>query len=292
VVDVSTIAEIGIVGLSTGFRLALLGAGITLVFGLGEVLNLSQGIFAVVAAVFALEMMGTGPLLGLGLPLPVALIVALAGIGLVALAIDRGLLSSVYRSEGDERILVGIFVTLGIALALEGILDLEYSYRFSLPIDLPTFRPLDLVILGGDLLNIAVGAVILLALFLFLQRTYLGKATRTLTQNEVGAELCGVDTRRMRTLIFVLSALLAGSAGLLQVMGNNISPAAGFGLTTNGLIVAIVGGVRDVRGTVIAGLGLGLVSTFANFYIGSSVALIILFLTAAVVILLREEALA
>ena len=291
-VDVSTIAEIGIVGLSTGFRLALLGAGITLVFGLGEVLNLSQGIFAVVAAVFALEMMGTGPLLGLGLPLPVALIVALAGIGLVALAIDRGLLSSVYRSEGDERILVGIFVTLGIALALEGILDLEYSYRFSLPIDLPTFRPLDLVILGGDLLNIAVGAVILLALFLFLQRTYLGKATRTLTQNEVGAELCGVDTRRMRTLIFVLSALLAGSAGLLQVMGNNISPAAGFGLTTNGLIVAIVGGVRDVRGTVIAGLGLGLVSTFANFYIGSSVALIILFLTAAVVILLREEALA
>lgn len=290
--DVSTIAEIGIVGLSTGFRLALLGAGITLVFGLGEVLNLSQGIFAVVAAVIALEMMGTGPLLGLGLPLPVALIVALAGIGLVALAIDRGLLSSVYRSEGDERILVGIFVTLGVALALEGILDLEYSYRFSLPVDMPTFRPLELIILGGDLINIVVGAVILLALFLFLQRTYLGKATRTLTQNEVGAELCGVDTRRMRTLIFVLSALLAGSAGLLQVLSTNISPAAGFGLTTNGLIVAIVGGVRDVRGTVIAGLGLGLVSTFANFYIGSSVALIVLFLTAAVVILLREEALA
>lgn len=288
----STIAEIGIVGLSTGFRLALLGAGITLVFGLGEVLNLSQGIFAVVAAVIALEMMGTGPLLGLGLPLPVALIVALAGIGLVALAIDRGLLSSVYRSEGDERILVGIFVTLGVALALEGILDLEYSYRFSLPVDMPTFRPLELIILGGDLINIVVGAVILLALFLFLQRTYLGKATRTLTQNEVGAELCGVDTRRMRTLIFVLSALLAGSAGLLQVLSTNISPAAGFGLTTNGLIVAIVGGVRDVRGTVIAGLGLGLVSTFANFYIGSSVALIVLFLTAAVVILLREEALA
>lgn len=291
-VDVSTVAEIGIVGLSTGFRLALLGAGITLVFGLGEVLNLSQGIFAVVAAVIALEMMGTGPLLGLGLPLPVALIAGLVGIGLVALAVDRGLLSSVYRSDGDERILVGIFVTLGVALALEGILDLQYSYRFSLPIDLPTYRPLDLVVLGGDLLNIAAGAIILLVLFLFLQRTYLGKATRTLTQNEVGAELCGVDTRRMRTLIFVLSALLAGSAGLLQVMGNNISPAAGFGLTTNGLIVSIVGGVRDVRGTVIAGLGLGLVSTFANFYIGSSVALIILFLTAAAVILLKEEALA
>ena len=288
----STIVEIGIVGLSTGFRFALLGAGITLVFGLGEVLNLSQGIFAVVAAVIAFEMMEGGPLLGLGLPLPIALLVGLAGIGVVALAIDRGLLSSVYRSDGDERILVGIFVTLGVALALEGILDLQYSYRFSLPVDMPTFRPFELVVLGGDLINIVVGAIILLVLFLFLQRTYLGKATRTLTQNEVGAELCGVDTRRMRTLIFVLSALLAGSAGLLQVMSNNISPAAGFGLTTNGLIVAIVGGVRDVRGTVIAGLGLGLVATFANFYIGSSVALIILFLTAAVVILVREEALA
>jgi branched-chain amino acid transport system permease protein len=292
VIDVSTIVEIGIVGLSTGFRFALLGAGITLVFGLGEVWSLSQGIFAVVAAVIAFEMMEGGPLLGLGLPLPIALLVGLAGIGVVALAIDRGLLSSVSRSDGDERILVGIFVTLGVALALEGILDLQYSYRFSLPVDMPTFRPFELVVLGGDLINIVVGAIILLVLFLFLQRTYLGKATRTLTQNEVGAELCGVDTRRMRTLIFVLSALLAGSAGLLQVMSNNISPAAGFGLTTNGLIVAIVGGVRDVRGTVIAGLGLGLVATFANFYIGSSVALIILFLTAAVVILVREEALA
>lgn len=290
--DVSTVVEIGIVGLSTGFRLALLGAGITLVFGLGEVLNLSQGIFAVVAAVIAYEMMSTGPLLGLGLPLPVAIIAGIVGIGLLALVIDRGLLSSVYKSEGDQRILVGIFVTLGVALALEGILDLEYSYRFSLPVDIPTFRPLGLVILGGDVINIVVGAIILVALFLFLQRTYLGKATRTLTQNEVGAELCGVNTRRMRTFIFVVSAMLAGAAGLLQVMSTNIAPASGFGLTTNGLIVAIVGGVSDVRGTVFAGVGLGLVLSYANFFIGSSVALIILFLTATVVILFRKEALA
>lgn len=291
-VDVSAIAEIGIVGLSTGMRLALLGAGITLVFGLGEVLNLSQGILAVLTAVIALEFAGGGELIGLALPVPVAALVALLGIGLFSLAVDRGLLSSVYQSEGDERILVGIFVTLGIALALEGLLDLRYSYRFSLPVDLPTFRPAGLVVLGGDLLNIALGGIILAALFLFLRRTYLGKATRTLTQNEVGAELCGVDTRKMRTLIFVLSALLAGAAGLLQVTATNISPSVGFGLTTNGLIVAIVGGVRDVRGTVIAGIGLGFVVTFSNYYIGSSVALIILFLTATVAIIFRQEDLA
>ena len=288
-VDASTIAEIGIVGLSTGMRLALLGAGITLVFGLGEILNLSQGILAVLTAVFALELVGNGPLLGFGLPLSLAIVLAFVGIGLVALIIDRGLLSSVYHSEGDQRILVGIFVTLGVALALEGVLEIPYSYRFSLPVELPTVRPLGLLILGGDILNIIAGAIILLALFLFLQRTYLGKATRTLTQNEVGAELCGVDTRRMRTFIFVLSALLAGSAGLLQAMNTNIAPASAFGLTINGLIVSIVGGVRDVRGTVVAGLGLGLVLTFANFFIGSSVAVIILFLTATVAIVLRQE---
>ena len=287
--DASTIAEIGIVGLSTGMRLALLGAGITLVFGLGEVLNLSQGILAVLTAVFALELVGNGPLLGFGLPLSLAIVLAFVGIGLVALVLDRGLLSSVYHSEGDQRILVGIFVTLGVALALEGVLEISYSYRFSLPVQLPTVRPLGLLILGGDILNIIAGAIILLALFLFLQRTYLGKATRTLTQNEVGAELCGVDTRRMRTFIFVLSALLAGSAGLLQAMNTNIAPASAFGLTINGLIVSIVGGVRDVRGTVVAGLGLGLVLTFSNFFIGSSVAVIILFLTATVAIVLRQE---
>lgn len=291
-VDLSTIAEIGIVGLSTGMRLALLGAGIALVFGLGEVLNLSQGLFAVLTAVVAFELSGGGDLIGLTLPVPLAIVVGLLGIGLFSLAVDRGLLSSVYRSEGDERILVGIFVTLGVALALEGLLDLRYSYRFSLPVELPTFQPAGLLILGGDLLNIVVGGIILAALFLFLQRTYLGKATRTLTQNEVGAELCGVDTRRMRTFIFVLSALLAGAAGLLQVTSTNISPATGFSLTTNGLIVAIVGGVRDVRGTVVAGLGLGLVVTFSNFFIGSSEALIILFLTATIAIVFRQEDLA
>ena len=78
-VDVSTIAEIGIVGLSTGMRLALLGAGITLIFGLGEVLNLSQGIFAVFTAVIAFELLGGGELIPLDLPLPLGILGALIG---------------------------------------------------------------------------------------------------------------------------------------------------------------------------------------------------------------------
>ena len=282
----TTLVEIAIGGIASGLLMALLGAGITLVFGLGEVLNLAQGVFGVIAAIFALQ------LLNRGMPVPAALVLAILGIALVALIVDRGLLSSVYRSEGEQRIMIGIFVTLGLTLALEGILFQVYAYRFSLPINLPTIREFGLTILGSSVMNIVVASLILAGLFLFLQRTYLGKATRTLTQNEVGAQLCGVDTRRMRTLIFVLSAALAGAAGLLQVTSTNISPAAGFGLTTNGLIVAIVGGVRDVRGTVLAGIGLGLVLSFSNYYIGSSVALIILFLTATVAIVFRQEDLA
>ena len=279
----TTLVEIAIGGIASGLLMALLGAGITLVFGLGEVLNLAQGIFGVIAAIFALQ------LLNRGMPVPAALVLAILGIALVALIVDRGLLSSVYRSEGEQRIMIGIFVTLGLTLALEGILFQVYAYRFSLPINLPTIREFGLTILGSSVMNIVVASLILAGLFLFLQRTYLGKATRTITQDEVGAQLTGVDTRRMRTLIFVLSAGLAGAAGILHAIGTNLSAASGFELTVQALIVSIVGGVRDVRGTVLAGIGLGLVLAFSNYFIGTYVSLIAMFAAATIALLARQE---
>ena len=282
-VDAITLIEIAIDGIGLGMLFALLGAGITLIFGMGEVLNLAQGVFAVLTALVVLETVR------IGLPLPAAIALSLLAIGAFGLAIDRSLLSSVYRSEGEERIIVGIFVTLGITVAIEALLFMRYPYRFSLQVDLPTTRALGLVVLGSSLLNIVVGTVVLGALFLFLQRTYLGYATRTITQDEVGARVCGVDTRRVRTVIFVLAAVLAGMAGLLQGMGTSLAASSGFALTVQALIVSIVGGVRDVRGTVAAGLGLGLVVAYANFFVGTYLSTIAMLSAAMLALVAREE---
>ena len=156
----------------------------------------------------------------------------------------------------------------------------------SLPV--PTQQVAGIFITGDTVINIVVATVVLAALFAFLRGTYLGNAARTIAQDEVGAALCGIDTRRMRALIFALAAVLAAVAGLIEGIGSNLSASSGFELTVEALIVSIVGGVRNVPGTVAAGIGLGLVIAYANFFIGSYLALIALFVTAMLAIVARR----
>jgi branched-chain amino acid transport system permease protein len=282
-VTVSTLAALAVDGLSFGATLALLGVGITLVYGLGEVLNLAIGAFAVIAAILAALMTSSG------IALPVAILGGLVAVGVFGLIVDRTLLSLVYRSEGEERILLGIFTTLGLTVLLEGVMVNYVSSQYSLDLGL---SPIDLgttVVTGVSVASIIIAGVILAVLFLFLNRTFLGKAARTIFQDERGAQLVGIDPRKIRTLVFVLSAIVAGLAGILAASRSNVSVASSFEFTTFALIVSIVGGVRSLVGAVVAGLLLGLVNQMANFFVGSYVATIILFGSAVIFLLFRPE---
>jgi branched-chain amino acid transport system permease protein len=284
--DISTVIELISGGVARGLLFALLGAGITLIFGLGNILNISIGIFAVIAAVAAVEFTKFVPSPAVGAVLGVATV------GVLGLTVDRTLLSLVYREEGEDRILLGIFVTIGLLLFIEGIMFVYYPLSYSLPHSVPELSIGSVTILGSSVAQISVASVVLLALFLFLRSTYLGKATRTVFQDETGAVLCGIDIRQVRTLIFVISVMLAGTAGILQSLGSSITAAGAFELTSFAIIVSIVGGVRNIRGTVAAGLLLGLVITFGNFLIGAFISKMILFGVAVLVLLLRPEEIA
>lgn len=283
-VTVSTLFAVTVDGLAYGLFLALLGAGITLVFGLGEVLNLAIGAFAVIAFLLAHALSSS-----LGV-VPAAL-VAIVGVSAFGLVVDRTLFSLVYRSEGEERILLGIFVTLGLAIGLEGALTQLFPSRYSLPTELGTTLVAGTELTSASLVVIAVSVVLLGLLWAFLRLTFLGKATRTVFQDETGALLVGVRPRRIRSLIFVLSAAVAGVAGVINGLSGTIAVANGFEYTIFALIVAIVGGVRSLEGAVAAGILIGLVVQFANFFIGSFVASMVVFATAVVVLLVRPEVL-
>lgn len=283
-VTVSTLLGVAVDGLAFGVFLALLGVGITLVFGLGEVLNLAIGAFAVLTVLIATLVVDAGQ------GLVVASLVALVAITVFGLVVDRTLLSLVYRSEGEERILLGIFTTLGLTVLLDGILINFFPSRYTLPLDIGVVSVGEAILTGSSVAIIAIGAVVLAALFAFLRGTFLGKATRTVFQDERGARLVGVNPRKIRTLIFVLSAAVAGLGGLVFAVGSAVSVASGFQFTTFALIISIVGGVRSLVGAIVAGILLGLVNQFANFFVGSYIATIILFTAAIVVLLVRPEA--
>jgi len=283
-VTASTLLAVAIDGLAFGAFLALLGVAITLVFGLGEVLNLAIGVFAIMAVFLATLVIEAGYGLLTGL------IAAIVIVALFGLLVDRTLLSLVYGSEGEERILLGIFTTLGLAVLLDGILVLRFPGSYTLPLQVEGIQFADTVITGSSLVIIAIVAIVIGLLFVFLRRTYLGKATRTVFQDERGAHLVGVNPRRIRTVIFVLSVTVAALGGLVFAFGRNVAVDSGFTFTVFALIVSIVGGVRSLTGAVIAGVFLGLVNTFANFLVGSYIAASLLFLTAIVVLLVEPEA--
>ncbi|MFC4440270.1 MULTISPECIES: branched-chain amino acid ABC transporter permease [Natrialbaceae] len=284
--EITGLIEIAIDGVARGLLFALLGAGITLVFGLGNVLNLSLGVFSVIAVVAGVAVVPY---------VPNAALAAVAGLGFVAvlgLSIDRTLLSSVYRSTGEERILLGIFTTLGLAIFLDGILYVYYPLNYSFPYAGLSFSVGGVSVRESTSIILLVSSALLLALFVFLRKTYLGKAARTVFQDETGARLCGIDPRAIRSLIFVLSVVLAGVAGLLWSMQSAVSVATGFELTIYAIIVSIVGGVRNIEGTIGAGVFLGLVITFGNFLVGAYVSMVILFAVVVTVLILRPEEIA
>lgn len=283
-VTLSTLLAVAIDGLAFGAFLALLGVAITLVFGLGEVLNLAIGAFAVLSVLLATLVLEAG------FGLVIASVAAIVAVALFGLVVDRTLLTLVYRSEGEERILLGIFTTLGLTVLLDGLLILRFPGSYTLPLDVPGVDVGDTVITGSSLAVIVIVAAVIAVLFAFLRGTYLGKATRTVFQDERGAHLVGVNPRRIRTIIFVLSVTVAALGGLVFAFGRNLSIDSGFTFTVFALIVSIVGGVRSLAGAVAAGVFLGLVNTFANFFVGSYIAAIILFATAIAVLLIDPEA--
>ncbi|WP_423747441.1 branched-chain amino acid ABC transporter permease (plasmid) [Haladaptatus sp. SPP-AMP-3] len=269
-------------GLSIGLLYAMLGLGITLVFGLGGILNLALGVFSVIALIVTFELTGS-------LPIVIAAAVAIVGVAAVGLIIERTLLQLVYRSDGDDRLMLGIFTTLGLSILLQGVLSIQYSGLFSVPVEISSVQVFGAFIRGGSLVTLALSVLTLLAMYLFFSRTYTGMATRTIMQDEIGAVYCGIDTGRMRTFVFVLSIAIASFAGVLYGLTFEAGVSDSFDLTITAVIVSIVGGVTSIPGVVAAGILLGILTTFVSAFFGSYVATISLFGTAIVVLLLKPE---
>lgn len=285
---VDTLIRIGsltISGLSMGFLYAMLGLGITLVFGLGGILNLAIGVFMVIAILIVFE------LSILGVPLIIGMVLAIVLTSGLGYGIERSVFPLIYRSEGEERLLLGIFVTLGIAIAMEGLLALRYAGDYTVPVRIPSWSVFGTVIRGSSIVIIAVSLVTFFLMYLFFSRTDVGIATRTIMQDETGAVLCGIDITRMRRAIWTMSVGIAALAGILWGLAFSQNVGFTFELTTIAIVVSIVGGMTSIVGVVIAGLALGVLSTFITAYGSAYMASIALFLIAIIVLLIKPEGL-
>ncbi|HEU4682372.1 MAG TPA: branched-chain amino acid ABC transporter permease [Gemmatimonadales bacterium] len=273
-------------GLAVGLRFGLLAAGLTLVYGLGGVLNLAYGQMAVVSAMVVLFGIDAGvgvlPAIGMGL-------VAGAVLGLI---FDLTLLRPVYRRQGESRVLLSLLLSLGAAFMVDGYLSWRYPFR-SLSIQIAG-GPMNIVgvRLGrGVVVASGITIVVLALLFVLFRFTALGRAIRSVIEDEQGAQLVGISPRRMLRFMLILSGVLAAIVAVTQAMVRPVTVTAGFELTVFALIVTVVGGLGSFAGAFLGGLGLGIIWSFAASHIGSFLSLVILLGAAAITILIRPSGL-
>src|SRR5690606_34680806 len=258
-------------GIVLGLQFGVLAAGLTLVYGLGGVLNLAYGQIAVVSGLVTLLTMEAG------VPaVPAALIGLVAG-GALAHIFYLPLLQHVYGRRGGSRGLLTLLLTLGAALVIDGYLTWRYPRR---GLDQRiTGDPL--VVFGvrmrmGSVVASGITIVVIGVLYWLFRYTRLGRAIRSVIQDEEGSRLVGIDPQLMMRLILVLSGVLAAIVAITRSMVAPVNVRAGFSLTVLGLIVTVVGGLGSIPGAFLAGLVLGIINSVASSYIGTFLSLIIL----------------
>jgi branched-chain amino acid transport system permease protein len=272
-------------GIVLGLQFGLLGVGMTLVYGLGGVLNLAYGQLAVLAA------MVVAVALGAGAPALVASGAGLLAAAAVGVVLDRTLMRPVYRQRGEHRVLLGLLLTLGVAFVIDGLLLWRYpTGALRLAIGGHAVPILGVRMRVGSLLATGVSLAVA-ALLLAFRATTPGRAAHSVIQDEVGARLVGINPAAVRTFIFALSGALAALVAVTRSMTSPVSVTAGFDFTILALIVAVVGGLGSVAGAFLAGVLLGIVSTVSAFYIGQYITTIVLLAAAALTIVLRPRGL-
>ena len=273
-------------GTVLGLQFGLLAAGLTLVYGLGGVLNMAYGQMAVISAMvvaFALEA---------DIPIVPAAGIGLVAGGLLGLILDRTVLRPVYRRQGEPRVLLSLILSLGVTFIVEGFLNWRFPLKaLSIHIGGGAVEILGVPMRRGSLVGSAITLVTIAGLFVFFQRTTLGRAVRSVIEDEEGARLVGIDPNRMLRLILVLSGVLAALVALTRSMVRPVDVTSGMFITVDALIVTVVGGLGSVAGALLAGIILGIINIVAADLIGTYISLILLLVAAAVTILIRPAGL-
>jgi branched-chain amino acid transport system permease protein len=273
-------------GIVLGLAFGLLGVGLTLIYGLGGVLNLAYGAMAVLSAIVVSHLIADG------FPTVLAALIGILVGAAAGVSLDVTLMRAVYRQSGEYKTLLGLLLTLGVAFVIEGLLNWRDPLgALYINVSGEPIRILGVALSAGSVwasvIALGTGAILLA----FFGATTFGRGVRSVIQDETGARLVGISPSLVRTVVFALSGALAGLVAVTRSMTAPLTVTAGFDLTIFALIVAVVGGLGSVAGAFLAGVLLGIVDTVSAHYVGQYITTIVLLGAAALTILARPRGL-
>jgi len=273
-------------GLLIGGVYALIGVGLTLVFGVMKTINFAHGDFVVLGmytAVLLNVLWGWDPYLSLLVAIPLGFI--------FGASLQRIVLARLVDAPPESTLLV----TLGLALVIGNVLLLTFGAE---PKSVNVSYAASTLSLGDIYFSVillsAGGATVLLigGLYVLLSHTELGRSIRATAENRLGAELVGIDTRRIEAIVFGIGTSLAMAAGTVLIPLLFATPSfSGAIFTLKAFVVTVLGGLGNVGAAIAGGLLLGVVEVLGASYLASSYRDAYGLIVFLLVLLLRPEGL-
>lgn len=282
----STFILLTVTGLGLAALYFLVASGLSLIFGLMDILNFAHGAIVTVGGYTAWTVADhLGGEIGLALAVPAAIVSG----ALLAAAIELLVIRPLYNRPLDQ-----VLATVGLGLALPALVQAIWGADPETWL-LPGWLAGTLSVLGARiptvrLVLILVAALLLLGLRLVLTRTRAGLIVRAGAQDRQMVTALGIDVRKAFTGVFALGGAAAGLAGLLDgVYQGSISPGDGSSLLIFAFVVVVLGRLGSVTGTALAAVVVGLVQQFADYASASLGDESVVILLAAVLLLRRRD---
>jgi branched-chain amino acid transport system permease protein len=289
----TTFVLLTVTGLGLAALYFLIASGLSLIFGLMDVLNFAHGVFLTIGAYATwwgaqhLDAIGSA-----NLRFVVAVLFGVMVGALVAVLVETVFIRRLYGQHVGQ-----ILVTVGLALAVTALIRAVFSPEArSFPA--PAWMRETTQVLGASIPNssfvaIAAAGVVYLGIIAFLRRTRYGLIVRAGVENRAMVTALGINVTRAFTLVFAIGGMAAALGGAVTgVYASTINPEQGGHLLIFAFIVVIIGGLGSLGGAAIAAILVGLLQQYANFYLLVGAGDLIVVLLLAGVLLLRPQGLA
>jgi branched-chain amino acid transport system permease protein len=236
-------------GVLTGSVYALMATGLTLIFGVMNIINVAQGILVILGAYLSYSLS-----VHFGIDLFVGLIITIPTLFVVGVVVERLFMA---RLKGPERTSMSILVTYAISLIIEGALNMIYSINI---VQLKawyvnrSFRIFGIYLPYIYLFGFILAVALLAALYVMLYRTRFGASVRASLADQVAAALVGINVKRVSTICFGLGIAVTAAGGMVYGATNAFNASTSYDLISRLLTIIVLGGMGSLGGALLAAI--------------------------------------
>jgi branched-chain amino acid transport system permease protein len=286
--DPAILSELVFQGLVRGAMYALMGIGLSLIFGILGVVNFAHGEFFMLGT-YAMYFVATV----LGLPFLSGVAAAAIVLFVVGVLVERALIEPLRQRAGRDWLLDSFVLTIGLMVILQNLALLGFGSRrrgITTMIEGSVVFG-DVTITYERLAILALAVVIVGLLAAYIRFTDTGKAIRATAQHPEAAQTLGIDIDRIYTVAFGIGAALAGAAGALLISIFPAFPTVGYQPVLKSFAVVILGGLGNIPGAIAGGFLLGIVEAYAIFFMSAGWQSVITPLIIILVLVFRPQGL-